>query len=112
MNAGVDRVRDVLTELVKAALVSEDGLSLAFRNAAAAGLAALRDDPPDPARLRMDGAWTLAVRAAEAPALQPMEGRVNLTLPQHSPFTLDALLAPGFDVDAAVERVRKAASTG
>lgn len=112
MNRSVDRVRDVLTELVKAALVSEDRLSLAFRNEAVVGLAALRAAPPDPDGLRMDGAWTLAVRAAEAPEFQPMEGRINLTLPQQSPLTLDALLAPDFDVDAAVERIRKAASTG
>lgn len=41
MNASVDRVRDALAELIKAALVSDDGRSLAFRQAAAEKLAGL-----------------------------------------------------------------------
>ena len=41
-----------------------------------------------------------------------IEGQVNLTLPRAAPFALDDLLAPGFDVDAAVETIRKSASTG
>lgn len=112
MNESVDRVRDILADLIKAALVSDDGRSLAFRQAAEAGREALQKNPPDPADLRMDGAWTLAVWAAEAPDLQPEQGRVNLTLPRPSPFTLDELLSSGFDRDEAVERIRKAASTG
>lgn len=112
MNESVERVRDILAELIKAALVSDDGRSLTFRQAAETLLTTLRENPPDPADLRMDGAWTLAVQAAEAPNLQPEEGRVNLTLPRACPFTLDELLSPGFDRDAAVERIRKGASTG
>ncbi|KQT57158.1 hypothetical protein ASG52_03590 [Methylobacterium sp. Leaf456] len=112
MNESVERVRDILAELIKAALVSDDGRSLTFRQAAETGLSSLREDPPDPAGLRMDGAWTLALPIAEAPDLQPQEGRVNLTLPRACPFTLDELLSPGFDRDAAIERIRKSASTG
>ncbi len=37
---------------------------------------------------------------------------MNLTLPRACPFTLDELLAPGLDVDQAVARIRKSASTG
>lgn len=112
MNASVERVRDALAELIKAALVSDDGKSLRYRDNARAGLAALAADPPDPEAVRMDGAWTLAVRVAEAPELQPDENRVNLTLPRQCPFTLDEILEGTFDVDEAVERIARSASTG
>jgi hypothetical protein len=112
MNTSVERVRDALAELIKAALISDDSRSLTCRDAGRAKLAALADDPPDPASLRMDGAWTLAIQAAETPDLAPQEGQVNLTLPRACPFALDAILAPGFDVDAAVDHIRKIASTG
>lgn len=112
MNESVNRVRDILAALIKAALISDDHQGLPFRKAAGTGLAELREDPPNPAELRMDGAWTLAIQMAESPDLQPLEGRVNLTLPRQSPFTLDELLSPGFDRDAAIEQIRKSASTG
>ncbi|WP_232630127.1 hypothetical protein [Methylobacterium sp. Leaf118] len=112
MNPNVDRVGDILADLVRAALISDDGRSLTFRQAAAERLATLRASPPDPESLRMDGAWTIAVRAAEAPEFRPAEGRVSLTLPQRSPFDLDALLASDFDLEQAVERIRGSASTG
>ena len=112
MNADVERVRDALAELIKAALLSDDAKSLACRKEASARIAALNANPPDPARIRIDGAWTLAVQDAETPELAPEEGQVNLTLPRQCPFTLDDLLAPGFDRDGAVERIRKSASTG
>ncbi len=112
MSANVERVRDALAELIKAALVSDDARSLQFREGARAALGALAADPPSPESLRMEGAWTLAVQMAEAPELQPEEGRVNLTLPRQCPFTLEEILAERFDVDAAVERIAKSASTG
>jgi hypothetical protein len=112
MNASVERVRDALAELIRAALVTDDETSLRCRESARAALEALAADPPDPAALRMDGAWTLAVQAAEAPELLPEAGRVNLTLPRQCPFTLAEILAGSFDVDAAVERIAKSASTG
>lgn len=112
MNADVERVRDALAELIKAALLSDDAKSLACRQEASARIAALTANPPDPARIRIDGAWTLAIQDAETPELAPEEGQVNLTLPRQCPFTLDDLLAPGFDRDGAVERIRKSASTG
>lgn len=112
MNANVERVRDALAELIKAALISDDAASLACREAGRAKLAALAADPPDPASLRMDGAWTLAIQEAETPELAPQEGQVNLTLPRACPFTLDGIAAPGFDVDHAVDHIRKIASTG
>jgi hypothetical protein len=64
------------------------------------------------AALKLDGAWTLAIQAAEAPERQAEQGQVNLTLPRGCPFTLAELTGGDLDVDAAVERVRKAASTG
>jgi len=112
MNASVERVRDALAELIKAALLSDDGLSRACRDAGRAKLADLAGDPPGPESVRMDGAWTLAIQDAETPELAPYEGQVNLTLPRQCPFGLDELTAPGFDCDAAVERIRKSASTG
>ncbi len=112
MNPSVESVRDALADLIKAALISDDGRSLAFREGAAEKIAALAADPPTAEDVRIDGAWTLAVQAAEAPELQPEEGRVNLTLPRAAPFTLEDLTGEGFDVDAAVETIRKSASTG
>jgi len=112
MNASVDRVRDVLADLVRAALVSDDERSLGFRHAARSGLSALREDPPDAGSLKMEGAWTLAIKAAESPDLQPEEGQVNLTLPRACPFGLDEVLDEAFDIDWAVESIRKSASTG
>ncbi|MDP4004190.1 hypothetical protein [Methylobacterium sp. NEAU K] len=112
MNASVERVRDALAELIKATLLSEDARSLACREAGRARLAALAVAPPEPGSLRMDGAWTLAIEQAETPELAPLEGQVNLTLPRACPFTLDEILAPGFEVDLAVDRIRKSASTG
>lgn len=112
MNADVERVREALAELIKAALLSDDAKSLACREAADAKLKALAANPPDSAHVKMEGAWTLAVHDAETPELAPYEGQVNLTLPRQCPFTLDALLAPGFDIDGAVDSIRKSASTG
>ncbi|GEP00213.1 hypothetical protein [Methylobacterium haplocladii] len=112
MNESVERVSACLADLVRAALISDDRRSLEFRDAARAGLAALAADPPDPATVRIDGAWTFGIRAAEAPDMVAEARRVNLTLPQASPFTLAELVDPAFDVDAAVERIANAASTG
>ncbi len=112
MNESLNRVRDVLAELIKAALISDDAKSLACREAASELQRALSKGPPDPTSLKIDGAWTLAIREAEKPELQPEEGQVNLTLPRECVFALDELTAETFDVDAAVERIRKSASTG
>lgn len=112
MNESVERVSACLADLVRAALVSDDRRSLEFRDAARKGLSALAADPPDPGSVRIDGAWTFGIRAAESPDMVVEEGRVNLTLPQDSLFTLAELLDPAFDIDAAVERIAKSASTG
>lgn len=112
MNESVERVRDALAELIKAALISDDERSLACRNAARAKLTALADAPPDPASLRLDGAWMLAIQAAEAPEFVPYEGQVNLTLPRACPFTLAEIVSRDLDADRAVERIRNSASTG
>ncbi|MFC6789520.1 hypothetical protein ACFQE0_07745 [Methylobacterium komagatae] len=112
MNADVERIRSVLAELIKAALLSDDAKSLACREEASTQIAAVQANPPDPAHVRMDGAWTLAIQDAETPELTPEEGQVSLTLPRQCLFTLNEMLAPNFDRDEAVERIRKSASTG
>ena len=112
MNRDVERVRDALCELIKAALVSDDGRSLACREAARGLIDGLAAEPPAPEAVRMEGAWTLAVQAAETPERAPEQGQVSLTLPRQPPFTLDALLEPRFDVDEAVDQIRKIAATG
>ncbi|AWN41450.1 hypothetical protein [Methylobacterium durans] len=105
-------VRTLLANLVKAALMSEDRASLLWREEAAQALASLRADPEGLTGLKIDGLWSLAVQEAEAPDLRAEEGRVSFTLPANCPFALDELGAPGFDIDEAVERVRKSAATG
>ena len=113
MNESVERVRDALAELIKAALISDDATSLACREAGRAKLAALGADPPDagePAHGRRLDAGDPA-RPRRRSSATP-RGQVNLTLPRACPFALDELIAPGFDVDRAVERIRKSASTG
>ena len=112
MNESVNRVRDVLAELIKAALISDDQIGLDCRRAAARAQQALADDPPDPSSLKIDGAWTLAIQEAEKPELQPLEGQVNLTLPRGSVIGFAALVRSDFDVDDAVKRIRESASTG
>ena len=112
MNLSVERVRDALADLIRAALVSDDERSLGFRRSARSKLSALAEDPPDPETLRLDGAWTLAIGQAESPDMIAEATQVNLTLPRDCPFTLDEILSPGLDVDLAVERIRKSASTG
>lgn len=112
MNESVTRIKDVLAALIKAALVSDDEKSLGYRGSAKTAQQALAADPPDPSSVRVDGAWTFAIQEAEAPELVSDEGRVNLTLPRACLFTLDELVAPSFEVDAAVSRIRKSASTG
>ena len=112
MNADVERVRGALADLIKAALLSDDAQSLACREEASARIADLTANPPDPAHVRMDGAWTLAIQDTETPELAPEEGQVSLTLPRQCLLTLDEVLAQNFDRDEAVERIRKSASTG
>lgn len=103
-------LRSLLSTLVKAALIADEAREAGWRREATA----LHQDLAgrDLSGLKLDGIWTLAVREAEAPDLRPDETLVSLTLPQDCPLTLDAVAGPGFDYDAAVNRVRKSASTG
>jgi hypothetical protein len=95
---------------VKAALIADEARVAAWCREAEEMNRRLSDQ--DLSGLKLDGIWTLAVREAEAPALRPDETQVSLTMPQACPLPLDALAGPGFDVDDAVDRVRKSASTG
>ena len=105
-------VRTLLASLVKAALMSEDRTSALWREEAAQAQASLSAAPEAAAALKLDGLWSLAVQEAEAPDLRDAEGQVSFGLPAACPFTLDALTDPRFDIDEAVERIRKSASTG
>lgn len=111
MEHGASRIRSLLANLLRAALISDEARSAAFRDAAARDHAALRTEPPG-AAVKLDGLWTLAVRDAEAPDLRAAEDRVALGMPAACPFALDEILGAGFDLDAAVARVRKSAATG
>jgi predicted ArsR family transcriptional regulator len=112
MDTTARTVRTLLASLVKAALMSEDRASALWREEAAQAQARLRAEPEAAAALTLDGLWSLAVREAEAPDLREAEGRVSFGLPASCPFTRAALTDPRFDVDAAVERIRKSAATG
>ncbi|KMO35651.1 hypothetical protein VQ02_17005 [Methylobacterium variabile] len=103
-------LRALLAALVKAALIADEARVAAWCREAEEMNRRLSDQ--DLSGLKLDGIWTLAVREAEAPALRPDETQVSLTMPQACPLPLDALAGPGFDVDDAVDRVRKSASTG
>ncbi|TGD94707.1 hypothetical protein [Methylobacterium nonmethylotrophicum] len=103
-------LRALLATLVKAALIPDEARVAAWRREAAELHGRLAGQ--DLSALTLDGIWTLAVREAEAPDLQPDETQVSLTMPQSCPLTLDEVAGPGFAFDAAVDRVRKSASTG
>ncbi|TNC08217.1 hypothetical protein FF100_29800 [Methylobacterium terricola] len=103
-------LRALLATLVKAALIADEARVAVWRREAAELHGRLAGQ--DLSALKLDGVWTLAVREAEAPDLRPDETQVSLTLPQDCPLALDAVAGPGFDFDAAVDRVRKSASTG
>jgi hypothetical protein len=103
-------LRALLATLVKSALIADEARLAAWRREAAELHGRLAGQ--DLSALKLDGIWTLAVRDAEAPDLQPDETQVSLTMPQACPLSLDELTGSGFDVDAAIDRVRKSASTG
>ncbi|MET7241933.1 hypothetical protein ABZT49_01055 [Methylobacterium sp. EM32] len=103
-------LRTLLATLVKSALIADEARTAAWRREAVDLHGRLGGQ--DLSALKLDGIWTLAVREAEAPDLRPDETQVSLTMPQSCPLPLDDLTGPGFDVDAAIDRVRKSASTG
>ncbi|GJD65254.1 hypothetical protein [Methylobacterium frigidaeris] len=103
-------LRALLAILVKSALIADEARLAGWRREAADLHRRLGGQ--DLSALKLDGIWTLAVREAEVPDLRPDETQVSLTMPQSCPLSLDELTEPGFDVDGAVDRVRKSASTG
>ncbi|AWN48753.1 hypothetical protein DK419_22315 [Methylobacterium terrae] len=103
-------LRALLATLVKSALVADEARIAAWRREAAELHERLAGQ--DLSALKLDGLWALAVREAEAPDLRPDETRVSLTLPQACPLALADLAGPGFDVEAAADRVRQSAATG
>ncbi|MCJ2035401.1 hypothetical protein [Methylobacterium sp. J-068] len=105
-------LRTLLANLVRAALMSDDRASALWREAARQGQAGLAADPGRVEGLNVEGFWTLAVREAEAPEYREAENQVQFGFPALCPFTLSELTARDFDVDGAVERLRKSAATG
>lgn len=105
-------IRTLLANLVRAALMSDDRASALWREAARQGQAGLAADPSRVEGLNVEGFWTLGVREAEAPEYREAENRVEFGFPALCPFTLAELIAQDFDVDRAVERLRKSAATG
>lgn len=111
MDERVGKLGDLLTLLVKAALVTDDAESLTLRRSALSVRQDLLKLRPDES-LKSDGAWTRAVREAEAPEMQPRQGRVSFSLPARCPLAIADLIEPGFDVDRIVNRIAESASTG
>lgn len=105
-------LRSLIANLVRAALMSDDRASALWREAARQGQASLAADPTQVAGLNIEGFWTLGVREAEAPEYREAENQVQFGFPALCPFTLADLTARDFDVDGAVERLRKSAATG
>ncbi len=52
------------------------------------------------------------MREAEAPEFRDAESQVEFGFPALCPFRLDELTASNFDVDRAVDHLRKSAATG
>lgn len=105
-------IRTLLANLVRAALMSDDRASALWREAARQTQAGLAADPARVAGLNVEGVWTLAVREAEAPEYREAENQVQFGFPALCPFTLAELTVGNFDIDRAVERLRKSAATG
>ena len=112
MSETATELRTLLANLVRAALMSDDRASALWREAARQGQADLAADPAQVATLNIEGFWTLAVREAEAPEYREAENQVQFGLPALCPFSFDELTDRAFDVDHAVERLRKSAATG
>ena len=112
MSEPASETRSLLANLVRAALMSDDRASALWREAARREQAGLAADPGRVAGLNVEGLWTLAVREAEAPEFRDAESQVEFGFPALCPFRLDELTASNFDVDRAVDHLRKSAATG
>jgi hypothetical protein len=112
MSETATELRTLLANLVRAALMSDDRASALWREAARQGQAKLAADPAGTEGLNIEGFWTLGVHEAEAPEYREAEAQVEFGFPALCPFTLAELTTRDFDVDAAVERLRKSAATG
>jgi hypothetical protein len=105
-------IRTLLVDLVRAALMSDDRASVRWREAARRDQSGLAADPARVEGLNIEGFWTLAVREAEAPEFREAENQVQFGFPALCPFSLGEITDAAFDVDRAVERLRKSAATG
>lgn len=112
MDAATTELKDLLSHLVKAALLSDDHESQHHRLQARAKQKALASQGVEGFERRLPGAWTRAVEEAEAPELREREGRVSLTLPAACPLSREDLFSPHFDADLIVNRIAESAATG
>ncbi len=108
-------LRRLLDVLVRLALAPDAAQAIGWRaeaGRAQAALAAVPEAARPAVGPRLDGLWTLAVRDAESdPAVRDGE-TVNPVLPVACPFDVEALAAPGFDLEGAAAQIRATASFG
>lgn len=108
-------LRDLLTNLIRAAVLSDHPEAASYRREALRlhDLVRAGHDPAELARIRLDGLWTMAVEAAaHTPALEDAPLQVSRRFPATSPVSLGELVEPGLALPALEERIRQAASTG
>ena len=104
-------MRRLLVGLTKLALAGDGAETLPWRSDA---LQAQRhvSKAVGTVALDLDNLWTLAVKTAESDPVVRQAETVNPILPMMSPLGLPDLRADPFDLDAAVQRIRDAASFG
>ncbi len=108
-------LRDLLTNLIRAAVLSDHPEAASYRREALRlhDLVRAGHDPAELARIHVDGLWTMAVEAAaHTPALQDAPLQVSRRFPAVAPITLGDLVEPGLALPTIEERIRQAASTG
>ena len=111
MDEGKSEFRLLLVGLIKLALVGDGAETLSWRSDALAAQRHVAKAAGTDA-LNLDDLWTLAVKTAESDPVVHGGETVNPTLPMMSPLSLPDLRADPFDLDAAVQRIREAASFG
>lgn len=109
-------LRTLLSMIVRAGFVADAAAHPPWRQAALRSLDDLRTIGLAPISSELgshlDGIWTLAVQDAQSDPIVRGEETVQPRLQRASLFSLEDLLAPGFDFDRAAERVTRSASTG
>ena len=105
-------MRDLLTALIKIALVGPQGETQGWRADASVAQRRVQGEAGALATLPLDDLWSAAVTRAERDPAVRRDETVNPTLPIQSPVGFDCLAAVPFDLEAAVQAIRDAASFG